>query len=414
MEYEILTPTSPDFNVDRSFEIVKEGFAEAGVDVTQKVGGDATAAYALETDDNCDGEDPPVGYDAFDIAMWDWVGYIDPDFMLSVVTKGQWCSWSDTGWDNPEYDKMYDEQGTPVDPEERKQLVWEMQQMIYDNFVYTQLANHEYIDAHSKTWAGIKTDPERVLEGVLDVALHGRVDANRTKCDGGRGVRSADYVIKRVLFALVTVFVAITLNFVLFRAVPGDAVDALRCRQCSAEFKEPSRQELGLDQSHVDAVQALRERPRPRRSRHLAAHQKEVRGTSSSEPLKNTLPMIALGTALRDHLRHAHGGDLRLAAGHGLDKAGLWTSPRLLLDADPVARAAHGPLRRRRARAADVGHRGPDAGRASGTPSTWDVLVGPAAAHDPAGADARARAVRRLRADRRARRCSRRSARTTC
>ena len=23
----------------------------------------------------------------FDIAMWDWVGYIDPDFMLSVVTK---------------------------------------------------------------------------------------------------------------------------------------------------------------------------------------------------------------------------------------------------------------------------------------------------------------------------------------
>jgi peptide/nickel transport system substrate-binding protein len=157
MEYEIITPTSTDFNVDRSFEIVQEGFAEAGVTVTQKVGGDTTASYALETDDNCDGE-ASTGYATFDIAMWDWVGYIDPDFMLSVVTKGQWCSWSDTGWDNPEYDEMYVRQGTLVDPEERKQLVWEMQQMIYDNFVYTQLTNHEYIDAHSDKWAGIQTD----------------------------------------------------------------------------------------------------------------------------------------------------------------------------------------------------------------------------------------------------------------
>jgi len=157
MEYEVITPTSTDFNVDRSFEIVQEGFAEAGVKLTQKVGGDTTASYALETDDNCDGE-ASTGYATFDMAMWDWVGYIDPDFMLSVVTKGQWCSWSDTGWDNPEYDEMYLRQGTLVNPEERRQLVWEMQQMIYDNFVYTQLTNHEYIDAHSDKWAGIQTD----------------------------------------------------------------------------------------------------------------------------------------------------------------------------------------------------------------------------------------------------------------
>jgi peptide/nickel transport system substrate-binding protein len=157
MEYEIVTPTSTDFNVDRSFEIVQEGFAEAGVKVTQKVGGDTTASYALETDENCDGE-KSTGYATFDIAMWDWVGYIDPDFMLSVVTKGQWCSWSDTGYDNPDYDEMYQRQGTLVDPEARKQLVWEMQQVIYDDFVYTQLTNHEYIDAHSAKWAGIETD----------------------------------------------------------------------------------------------------------------------------------------------------------------------------------------------------------------------------------------------------------------
>jgi peptide/nickel transport system substrate-binding protein len=157
MKYEIVTPTSPDFNINRSFEIVKEGFADAGVEVTQKVGGDTAAAYALETDEDCDAE-TSTGYATFDIAMWDWVGYVDPDFMLSVVTKGQWCSWSDTGYDNPDYDAMYEKQGTLVDPEERKQLVWEMQQVIYDDFVYTQLTNHEYIDANSKKWAGIEPE----------------------------------------------------------------------------------------------------------------------------------------------------------------------------------------------------------------------------------------------------------------
>ncbi len=157
MTYEIITPTSTDFNVDRAFEIVQEGFAELGVTVTQKVGGDTTASYALETDEDCDLK-KSTGYATFDIAMWDWVGYVDPDFMLSVVTKGQWCVWSDTGWDNPDYDAMYTKQATLVDPEERKQLVWEMQQVIYDNFVYTQLVNEEYIDAHAKTWTGIETE----------------------------------------------------------------------------------------------------------------------------------------------------------------------------------------------------------------------------------------------------------------
>jgi len=157
MAYEIVTPTSTDFNVDRSFEIVKEGFAAAGVKVTQKVGGDSTASYAIETTDNCDPA-KSVGYTGWDIAMWDWVGYVDPDFMLSVVTKGQWCSWSDTGWDNSDYDALYNKQGTTIDADERAQIVQQMEQMIYDNFLYTQLTEHQYIDAHTKQWDGIETN----------------------------------------------------------------------------------------------------------------------------------------------------------------------------------------------------------------------------------------------------------------
>ncbi len=155
MKYQIMTPTSTDFNVDREFEIVKEGFAQAGVEVTQRVGGDTTAAYAIETTDHCDPA-TSSGYTGWDIAMWDWAGYIDPDFMLSVVTKGQWCSWSDTGWDNPAYDKLYQQQGATANQDARKQIVYQMQQIIYDNFLYTQLVNEQLIDAHTKQWTGIE------------------------------------------------------------------------------------------------------------------------------------------------------------------------------------------------------------------------------------------------------------------
>jgi peptide/nickel transport system substrate-binding protein len=151
MAYEIVTPTGTDFNIDRSFEIVQEGFAAAGVEVTQRVGGDSTATYAIQTTDECDPA-TSTGYTGWDIAMWDWIGYIDPDFMLSVVTKSQWCSWSDTGWDNPEYDALYAAQATAVDGEQRREIVYEMQQMIYDNVLYTQLTNHVYLDAHRKEW----------------------------------------------------------------------------------------------------------------------------------------------------------------------------------------------------------------------------------------------------------------------
>ncbi len=155
MRYEIVTPTSTDFNINRMFEIVQEGFAKLGVKVTQHVGGDSTATYAIETDAKCDGS-KNIGYSKFDIAMWDWIAGPEPDFQLSVVTKGQWCSWSDTGWDNPAYDKLYEQQGVTVSPAKRRAIIYKMQKMVYDAFVYTQLTNHVALDATSTKWTGFR------------------------------------------------------------------------------------------------------------------------------------------------------------------------------------------------------------------------------------------------------------------
>jgi len=51
-------------------------------------------------------------------------------------------------------------------------------------------------------------------------------------------VHRADYVVKRLAFALMTVFVALTLNFILFRALPGTAVsDLSRVPHATPQFR---------------------------------------------------------------------------------------------------------------------------------------------------------------------------------
>jgi peptide/nickel transport system permease protein len=137
-------------------------------------------------------------------------------------------------------------------------------------------------------------------------------------------VTGIDYVAKRVAFALVTVFVAVTLNFILFRAVPGDAVSALRCRQCTAQFKAYERKQLGLDKSkweqywlylgdlvHGNLGSSLRT-------------EKPVWG-ELWEPIKNTLPMVALGTVFSILLGLTVGVVSAWRRGTAVDKIGLWS-----------------------------------------------------------------------------------------
>ena len=55
-------------------------------------------------------------------------------------------------------------------------------------------------------------------------------------------MRRSDYLIKRALFAIVTVFVAITINFFLFRVLPGSAVRNLsRVPNATPELQHRSR-----------------------------------------------------------------------------------------------------------------------------------------------------------------------------
>jgi ABC-type dipeptide/oligopeptide/nickel transport system permease component len=136
-------------------------------------------------------------------------------------------------------------------------------------------------------------------------------------------MRNADYVVKRVLFALGTVFVAVTLNFVLFRAISGDAVSALRCRQCTQEFKAFQRRELGLDKSKWEQYKIyLGDLVRGDMGRSLRSEE-PVR-SALWQPLKNTVPMVALGTLFAIVLGIATGVIAAWRRGTAVDKGALW------------------------------------------------------------------------------------------
>jgi ABC-type dipeptide/oligopeptide/nickel transport system permease component len=108
-------------------------------------------------------------------------------------------------------------------------------------------------------------------------------------------VAGADYLIKRTVFALVTVFVALTLNFVLFRAAPGDATSSLRgCRNCTPEFRDALYAELGLDKSKLEQywiyLQDL-----AHGDLGLSFVSRQPVWDELRDPILNTLPMVALG-----------------------------------------------------------------------------------------------------------------------
>jgi ABC-type dipeptide/oligopeptide/nickel transport system permease component len=111
-------------------------------------------------------------------------------------------------------------------------------------------------------------------------------------------VRRADWVIRRTFFAFVTVFVAVTLNFFLFRVIPGDAVSNLaRVPHATPQLRQALEREFGLD--------------KPKWEQYLIYLKQLAHGNmgvsfSNQEPvwsnlktdLANTLPMVTLGTVM--------------------------------------------------------------------------------------------------------------------
>src|SRR2546423_9164535 len=103
--------------------------------------------------------------------MLDWVALIDHDFMLSVVTCAQFGGWSDSGYCDKKYDRMYSQQQLTPDQTKRRAIVYRMQKYLYDKRPYIWLAAQDHVWAVSKAWAGLAASPQGPFNSISKLSL---------------------------------------------------------------------------------------------------------------------------------------------------------------------------------------------------------------------------------------------------
>ena len=146
MSYTIIVPdTMANSYEQRSFQIMQGDFKKIGVKLTEKTLDDSAAYDAILANN----------YKNFELSLWDWGPYPDPDFMLSVLTCVSWNVWNDTGYCSKTYDNMYQAQSAAIDPAKRQQIVYQMQQMVASQRIYVVIDYPDSIEAHSPTWTDL-------------------------------------------------------------------------------------------------------------------------------------------------------------------------------------------------------------------------------------------------------------------
>ena len=84
----------------------------------------------------------------FDGYIWYWCGDPDPDYQLSVFTSDQCGDLSDGCWQDASYDALYRKQRSTFDQAKRQQIVFEMQQYVYDQIPAIPLVYPNSIEAY--------------------------------------------------------------------------------------------------------------------------------------------------------------------------------------------------------------------------------------------------------------------------
>jgi len=85
----------------------------------------------------------------FDLILWHWGWDPDPDFALYCFTCESIANnLSDSGYCNEAYDAIYLEQGVTMDEEARRELIWEAQEILFEDRPYITLAYPPTIQAY--------------------------------------------------------------------------------------------------------------------------------------------------------------------------------------------------------------------------------------------------------------------------
>jgi peptide/nickel transport system substrate-binding protein len=144
----------------RIAELLSEMWGQVGVDLeAQALDPDTATAVCCPAFD-------------FDVMIWGWGSDPDPNLLLSVMTTDEIPTGSsETGYSNPAYDELYYAQASELDLNKRKELVWQMQQIVFDDVVYIIPFYAQAVQAYRKDrFTGFITDqPKLELSDVTSL-----------------------------------------------------------------------------------------------------------------------------------------------------------------------------------------------------------------------------------------------------
>jgi peptide/nickel transport system substrate-binding protein len=110
-----------------------------------------------------------IGKGDYDMFVWGWTPYVDPDPMLSYFTCDQVSQdpddptnyYNDANLCDPEYDRLYEQQKVELDPDRRREIVHEMLTRFYEQAVYFPLYYQADLQAYRKDrFTGWERQPE--------------------------------------------------------------------------------------------------------------------------------------------------------------------------------------------------------------------------------------------------------------
>jgi peptide/nickel transport system substrate-binding protein len=139
-------------NGPRMAEMLGEMWSQIGIAVQpQAMDSDALTAICCPAFD-------------YDVMLWGWYFDTDPTYMLSVMATDEIATGiNETGYSSPAYDELYKKQATTLDPEERKQIVWQMQELVFNDLVYIIPYYEQAVQAYRKDrFTGWVTDEGKV------------------------------------------------------------------------------------------------------------------------------------------------------------------------------------------------------------------------------------------------------------
>ena len=143
---------SDSIDAPRQAELLSEMWGEVGVTLElQAVDPDALTAECCPAFD-------------FDIILWGWASDPDPNLLLSVHATSEIPNgYNETGYSNPAYDELHVQQGVELNLEKRREIVWQMQQIAFDDVVYIIPYYEQSIQAYRvDKFTGWITDKARV------------------------------------------------------------------------------------------------------------------------------------------------------------------------------------------------------------------------------------------------------------